>query len=795
MSRKSRQMNTNEVESKIKGVFSTAAGYFRFVMDPDPQSHDANEIKSKENDSLALSSFYLRVVMNPKLEKNAAAKAEAYGNVGDVLSTLAMLSSTDSGTARQIYSKTSKDADIHVDDLLDKHPIENELDDGSASGSNDAWTQTHLSGDATEYEKECTEEVLKEEIKVLAMELPNEKLGRELLTALARYEESSDDHSSVCDNSQYQHWQNNVANEDHFSPPPSHDETTSSDTEVSSEAESSYERPKRKRDGDDDDQSTRRRLFDSPVPDVSLDQEMNEGESDIMTTTSQVDEIRSEPAHQDRDDEAPTNQQITDPVDESSTAATGVAEETLIEVGTERINDIPSESAAGTSALQPSSSTFVPSSVDFQRAIDLHQSDPVMEEALQREAHADSSTTEIGSAEVYAAMLEDYAEYGIAAGHSNVPHGMREFIANNFSEGGRLLDIPGAMGSFMTLLNAKSKCTELYAAQIKRMLPFYDIHGTFGDQLYCAESKEREDSIHVSHGDRDWEMVVEAIRRSEFRNEHQDEMGNENIGMDDNVYKAYFDCGMTKRLQNLVNTGNSLSVAIIAMSYLLLPQFCSHQLLEMIVDLHEEIYPGVEFNVNVCVREYIESVHFPALASGNQRLVKLAAEILIQMKLDMLPKARGGRNDAIREATRLVFSFSQTFRIDGKGTCSSSFDFCGRKDTGNQGCHSIKRSQMIGTFFSLCMAPLIEAEFPANFFKQIGSFSEALLCGALRDMTTTCNLTYSKEFLTLVFGYGYDKSKAIDNMNALINKSAGNRMALVIRDDVEQECLRFFSKC
>jgi hypothetical protein len=794
-------MNTNEVESKIKGVLSNAAGYFRFMTDPDPQNHDANEIESKLNDSLALSSFYLKVVTNPKLEKNSAAKAEVYGNVNGVLSTLAGLSSTNSSgilpaPILELLDRTSKDADIHVDDLLDKHPIENELDDGSALGSKDAW----ISGDATECEKECTEEVLKEEIKVRVAELPNAKMARELLEVLARYEESSDDHSSSSgyddNSSQSEHWEDNVAIEDHFSPPPNDDESTSSYTEISSEVES-YERPKRKT---DDDQSTLnqsvlnqksfkcRRLFGSP--DDSPDQEMNEGESD-MTTTSQVDEIRSESAH---DDEAATNQYeesdgntIIDPVDESSTAASGAAEETLIEVDMERINEIPSESAGGTSTLLPSSSTFAPSSVDFQRAIELQQSD--------REI-SDSSTTEIGSAEVYEAMLEDYAKYGIAAGHPDVPHAMREFIAITFSEGRRLLDIPGAMGSFMTLLNAKSKCTELYAAQIKRtLLPFYDIHSTFGDQLYCAESKEREDSIHVSRGDRDWETVMEAIRRSEFRNEHQDEMGNENIGMDDNVYKAYFDCGITKRLQNLVNTGNSLSVAIIAMSYLLLPQFCSHQLLEMIVDLHEEIYPGVEFNVNVCVREYIESVHFPALASGNQRLVKLAAEILIQMKLDMLPKARGGRNDAIREATRLVFSFSQTFRIDGKGTCSSSFDFCGRKDTGNQGCHSIKRSQMIGTFFSLCMAPLIEAEFPANFFKQIGSFSEALLCGALRDMTTTCNLTYSKEFLTLVFGYGYDKSKAIDNMNALINKSAGNRMALVIRDDVEQECLRFFSKC
>lgn len=300
-------MNANEGESKMQQNSEVVT--------------NVEEIESKLNDSIALSSFYLRVVTNPKLEKNAAAKAEAYGDVEDVVSTLAAFSSTDSsGTLSapilELLGRTSKDADIHVDDLLDKHPIENELDDGSASGSNYAWPQTYLSGDATECEKERTEEVVKEKIKVLAMELPS-KMGRELLSVLERYEdEASSDESSLAseyeDNSQYQHWQNNVANEDHYSPPPNDYELASSDTEMSSEAESSYERSRRKR--DDDDQSVRnqrnlkrRKLFHSPSD--SLDPEFKKGSD--ATSTSEVDEVASEseklPSRLERSEQVPSH--------------------------------------------------------------------------------------------------------------------------------------------------------------------------------------------------------------------------------------------------------------------------------------------------------------------------------------------------------------------------------------------------------------------------------------------------------------------------------------------------------
>ena len=106
---------------------------------------------------------------------------------------------------------------------------------------------------------------------------------------------SASGHSQLPSRSHPQHWEKNVANEDHFSPSPSN-ESTSSDTEISSEAETSG-RPQRKRGANRDHQSTlpppKRLKFDSPVTDNSSDWEFNEEGSDA-TSTSEADEVASE---------------------------------------------------------------------------------------------------------------------------------------------------------------------------------------------------------------------------------------------------------------------------------------------------------------------------------------------------------------------------------------------------------------------------------------------------------------------------------------------------------------------
>ncbi len=242
-------------------------------------------------------------------------------------------------------------------------------------------------------------------------------------------------------------------NDDHFSPPPSHDE----------KAESSNERPQRKRvadrDDDDDQSGLKRRKIDFGSPDDSSDQEMNEGESD-STTTSQVDEIISEPAHQDLPCGAATSQTVDQPFGQDS-----------------------SETQITSSVASLTSSVVVP-----------HPSVDV--------------TTELNI------MLRHFEQNGSAAGSPLVLYIMRSIIGDSF-ETGNLDNVVSCMGSIIQLLQAKSAVAEAYvidpAKRIIQTFPKLSRDLTMGEMLQRLEiAHQKEEDIPVSM---ERKLFDEAIAR------------------------------------------------------------------------------------------------------------------------------------------------------------------------------------------------------------------------------------------------------------------------------------------
>lgn len=100
---------------------------------------------------------------------------------------------------------------------------------------------------------------------------------------------SASGHSQLPSRSQPQHWERNIANEDHFSPSPSN--------ESSAESPYAYGRSRRKRDDDQSDpnlSSHKRRKIDFNSPDDSLEDREFNGEGSDTTSTSEADEVASE---------------------------------------------------------------------------------------------------------------------------------------------------------------------------------------------------------------------------------------------------------------------------------------------------------------------------------------------------------------------------------------------------------------------------------------------------------------------------------------------------------------------
>lgn len=284
--------------------------------------------------------------------------------------------------------------------------------------------------------------------------------GYDLAKSRSLYEEIKDLHEP------FDGYSSASDNDGHFSPSPSN-ESTSSDTDISSEAESYHEQLQRKRVAgrdDDDDQSAlnqsslpRKRLkFGSPVSDYSPDQEMNEGESNT-TTTSQVDEIRSESAHQDLPYGTATSQTVEEPVGQDS-----------------------SETQITSSAASLTSSTVLPHpSVDVRTELNI--------------------------------MLRHYEQNGIAAGSPLVLYIMRSIIKDSF-ETGNLGNVISCMGSIIQLLQAKSAVAEasVYHAKLNsQTIPKLSRDLTMGEMLQLLEhDNEKEDILN----DMEWKLFDEAIR-------------------------------------------------------------------------------------------------------------------------------------------------------------------------------------------------------------------------------------------------------------------------------------------
>src|SRR6056300_287757 len=131
-----------------------------------------NEVESKSKKIVSAITAYLDIVMDSEIQKNPAAKAEAYGKRPDILA--------------EISEQSGLDAETGVEACQDGNEI----------------AQGYIKSSLERHKKERTEEVMKEEIKALVAELPNAKMAGELSKVLAKYEESSDDHSSASGHSQ-----------------------------------------------------------------------------------------------------------------------------------------------------------------------------------------------------------------------------------------------------------------------------------------------------------------------------------------------------------------------------------------------------------------------------------------------------------------------------------------------------------------------------------------------------------------------------------------------------------------
>jgi len=363
-------------------------------------------------------------------------------------------------------------------------------------------------------------------------------------------------------------------------------------------------------------------------------------------------------------------------------------------------------------------------------------------------------------------MQNDFEENGIAAGNPSVPHAVR-IIIENLITSGNLSGVLEYAVPMLKLLQAKAKCSKEYAMhkqQSANRLLLTTVP-VIWDKISCGEvlcrlveTKSYEDIPSESEN---WIRTAFAIKR------HNDDL--------DERIKPEKYCAVSRLLKNLLIIYFNLCLTINAMSLLRLCEFCDHNLLRDAHELRKEVLPNTRVPTNaMTANQFSDDVLAAALASEDKSLVATAVHVACMMRQQMTD-----------EIVRPKFDAAQQMRLDGKGSCEGR-NFCG----GASKAQSTRRSDMLNLLFSILLGRQIQAEFRPGFFDLHGSFVHTILRGSWRDIEDKCNLLPKKEFFTGLFSFHYDKNKAMADMEQLIQRTADDRMAIVIFDEEQLQCLK-----
>eukprot|EP00984_Skeletonema_dohrnii_P033710 scaffold31182_cov72-Skeletonema_dohrnii-CCMP3373.AAC.1 len=363
-------------------------------------------------------------------------------------------------------------------------------------------------------------------------------------------------------------------------------------------------------------------------------------------------------------------------------------------------------------------------------------------------------------------MQNDFKKNGIAAGNPSVPHAVRIIIENLITSGNMSGVLEYAV-PMLKLLQAKAKCSKEYAMhkqQSANRLLLTTVP-VIWDKISCGEvlcrlveTKSYEDIPSESEN---WIRIEFAIKR------HNDDL--------DERIKPEKYCAVSRLLKNLLIIYFNLCLTINAMSLLRLCEFCDHNLLRDAHELRKEVLPNTRVPTNaMTANQFSDDVLAAALASEDKSVVATAVHVACMMRQQMTD-----------EIVRPKFDAAQQMRLDGKGSCEGR-NFCG----GTNKAQSTRRSDMLNLLFSILLGRQIQAEFRPGFFDLHGSFVHTILRGSWRDIEDKCNLLPKKEFFTGLFSFNYEKNKAITDMEQLIQRTADERMAIVVYDEEQLQCLK-----
>eukprot|EP00985_Skeletonema_marinoi_P031995 scaffold37987_cov259-Skeletonema_marinoi.AAC.1 len=363
-------------------------------------------------------------------------------------------------------------------------------------------------------------------------------------------------------------------------------------------------------------------------------------------------------------------------------------------------------------------------------------------------------------------MQNDFKKNGIAAGNPLVPQAVRIIIENLITSG----NLSGVLEYAVPMLNflqAKATCSKEYAMhkqQSANRLLLTTVP-VIWDKISCGEvlcqlveTKSYEDIPSESEN---WTRIAFAIKRH-------------NVDLDERIKTEKY-CVVSRLLKNLLIIYFNLCLTINAMSFLRLGEFCDRNLLRDAHELRKEVLPNTGVPTNaMTARQFSDDVLAAALVSEDESLVATAVHVACMMRQQMTD-----------EIVRPKFDAAQQMRLDGKGSCEGR-NFCG----GANKAQSTRRSDMLNLLFSILLGRQIQAEFRPGFFDLHGSFVHTILRGSWRDIEDKCNLLPKKEFFTGLFSFNYDKNKAITDMEQLIQRTADDRMAIVIFDEEQLQCLK-----